>query len=267
MFNGLQLTNKGIELLTNLLNGHRVQFTNIKMGNGEKPANISDLTNLVNTIQTLPVARSSKIDEKTMLIGANLYGSLVTSSFYWKEVGLFAKDLDGDNIEYLFSYDNAGIQASFIPAGGAVTEQLIDLNVIVGNAENVVIEIDSSLVYVTAEQMDTALDNLRTTLESKINTDVKSVNDALTFHKDNIENPHEVTKSQVGLGSVENYGVASTAEAKAGTSNAKYMTPARVKEALEGFGVITDGNVIIKVGSTQPAVQSGKTIIWINTGS
>lgn len=267
MFNGLQLTNKGIELLTNLLNGHRVQFTSIKMGDGAKPSNVLTLNSLVNVRQTLPVARNSKIDEKTMLIGANLYGSLVTAAFYWREVGLFAKDLDGDNIEYLFSYDNAGDLASYIPAGGAVTEQLIDLNVIVGNAENVVIEVDSSLVYVTQDELDETLLNLKTTLETKINTDVKAVNDALTNHKNNEENPHKVTKSQVGLGNVPNYGMASSAEAKAGVLNDKLMTPIRVREEIEALGVISDGNVIIKIGSTQPAVQNGKTIIWINTGS
>jgi hypothetical protein len=42
-----------------------------------------------------------------------------------------------------------------------------------------------------------------------------------------------VTKSDVGLGSVLNYGVATTAEAQAGTSNTTYMTPLRVKEALK----------------------------------
>lgn len=45
-------------------------------------------------------------------------------------------------------------------------------------------------------------------------------------------NPHQVTKAQVGLGSVENYGVATTAEAQAGTSDLKYMTPLKTKDAI-----------------------------------
>lgn len=267
MFNGLQLTNKGIELLTNLLNGHNIQFTHIKMGDGNKPADITTLTDLVSVKQTLEVARNSIVDQKTMLIGANLYGSLVTTGFYWKEVGIFAKDLDGDGIEYLFSYDNAGSEASFIPAGGAVTEQLIDLNVIVGNVDNVTIEINKSLLYATLEEMENADTALKSELITKINTDVNAVTEALTAHKNNKENPHGVTKSQVGLGSVNNYGVATSAEAKAGTSDAKYMTPSKVKDAIDALGVASDGNIIIKVGSTQPTAQSGKTIIWINTGS
>lgn len=47
------------------------------------------------------------------------------------------------------------------------------------------------------------------------------------------DNPHSITKANVGLGSVENYGIATDVEAKAGTINNKYMTPKRTKEAIE----------------------------------
>lgn len=60
---------------------------------------------------------------------------------------------------------------------------------------------------------------------------------------------------------------ASTSDATAGTATDRVMTPARVKEAVNAYGVISDGNMIIKVGSSQPSTQSGKTIIWINTSS
>ena len=60
---------------------------------------------------------------------------------------------------------------------------------------------------------------------------------------------------------------ATTAEATAGTITNKVMTPARVKEAVNAYGVISDGNTIIKVSPTQPSAQSGKTIIWIDTSS
>lgn len=49
----------------------------------------------------------------------------------------------------------------------------------------------------------------------------------LTTHTSNTSNPHSVTKTQVGLGSVENYGIATQAEAEAGASSVKYMTPLR----------------------------------------
>ena len=42
-----------------------------------------------------------------------------------------------------------------------------------------------------------------------------------------------LSKSDVGLVSVENYGIATQAEAEDGTSNNKYMTPLRVKQAID----------------------------------
>jgi len=54
-------------------------------------------------------------------------------------------------------------------------------------------------------------------------------------HANLTNNPHSVTKSQVGLGSVSNYGLATQAEAEAGTSSAKYMTPLRTKQAIDAY--------------------------------
>ena len=47
-----------------------------------------------------------------------------------------------------------------------------------------------------------------------------------------------LTKSDVGLGSVQNYGVATQAQAEAGTSNSVYMTPLRVKEAINSLAPV-----------------------------
>lgn len=52
------------------------------------------------------------------------------------------------------------------------------------------------------------------------------------LHVSKTDNPHGVTKSQVGLGSVSNYGLASQAQAEAGTVDTVYMTPLRTKQAI-----------------------------------
>lgn len=64
---------------------------------------------------------------------------------------------------------------------------------------------------------------------------VAFVNSRLTdtsSHINSTNNPHQVTKTQVGLGSVENYAIASKEDAETGSSNILYMTPLRVKEAI-----------------------------------
>lgn len=59
-------------------------------------------------------------------------------------------------------------------------------------------------------------------------------------HITDTDNPHSVTKTQVGLGNVENYGIATLAEAEAGTATDKYMTPQRTKEAILELSPPTD---------------------------
>jgi len=65
---------------------------------------------------------------------------------------------------------------------------------------------------------------------------VRYVDGKLDAHIADKNNPHSVTKSQVGLGNVENYGVATQAEAEAGSVNNKYMTPLRVAQAIAALG-------------------------------
>lgn len=52
-------------------------------------------------------------------------------------------------------------------------------------------------------------------------------------HISRVDNPHGVSKAQVGLGSVENYGIATASNAVGGVDNASYMTPLRTREAID----------------------------------
>jgi hypothetical protein len=62
---------------------------------------------------------------------------------------------------------------------------------------------------------------------------------SLNAHIADANNPHSTTKSQVGLGSVQNYPVATQVEAEAGVSNATYMTPARTIQAIAAQATTT----------------------------
>lgn len=54
----------------------------------------------------------------------------------------------------------------------------------------------------------------------------------LNAHVLNTNNPHSTTKSQVGLGNVDNYATATTAEAQNGVVTTKFMTPNLVASAI-----------------------------------
>ncbi|MBF2345438.1 hypothetical protein IA806_02520 [Listeria seeligeri] len=63
--------------------------------------------------------------------------------------------------------------------------------------------------------------------------DLAALNSDLVDHVTSLDNPHQVTKTQIGLGDVENFGIASVSEAKAGVVTNKLMTPASVLESIK----------------------------------
>lgn len=79
----------------------------------------------------------------------------------------------------------------------------------------------------------TALMNYRTTAKQMYEDFVNTIGTALSVHESNTANPHAVTKTQVGLGNVGNYPVATEAQARAGTDDASYMTPLRTAQAID----------------------------------
>lgn len=75
------------------------------------------------------------------------------------------------------------------------------------------------------------IDQWGQTLNGMINASGQNI----SGHTTDTNNPHATTKAQVGLGLVDNYATASTAEAQAGTANNKFMTPSLVKQAIDQF--------------------------------
>ncbi|MGX7139773.1 hypothetical protein RV15_GL002189 [Enterococcus silesiacus] len=68
------------------------------------------------------------------------------------------------------------------------------------------------------------------------------VNKKIDTHVDDKNNPHNVTKKQVGLENVNNVGFANDGEAVAGTSTNKYMHPKNVSDAIKGQAVTQTGD-------------------------
>lgn len=81
---------------------------------------------------------------------------------------------------------------------------------------------------VGASEVVEAIDGITDALNS-------SNGNAITAHIADKNNPHNVTKVQIGLGSVQNFGLASISEAQQGISNAGYMTPALTYSAITKF--------------------------------
>lgn len=88
-------------------------------------------------------------------------------------------------------------------------------------------------------------------------------------HANRTDNPHNVTKSQVGLGNVQNYGVASQSQAEEGTASNAYMTPLRTKQAIDALspvksvagkkGAVTLSKSDVGLGNVDNVKQASKT--------
>lgn len=85
--------------------------------------------------------------------------------------------------------------------------------------------------------------------------DGTSVETKVMGHLADDANPHAVSKSQVGLGNVLNYGIATKAEAEEGTSNTKYMTPLRTKEEIEASIKVVSGVMFEDISASFPKVN------------
>lgn len=92
--------------------------------------------------------------------------------------------------------------------------------------------VDNFATATTADaQAGTATDKFMTPALTKTAI-TQLVGNQLTAHLQDMNNPHQTTKAQVGLGNVDNFLTATQAEAQAGTANDRFMTPLRTAQAI-----------------------------------
>ncbi|MFB4325999.1 tail fiber protein [Priestia sp. BR_2] len=161
-FGGFIQTNKGRNLQAKAETGTQLKFTRMGVGDGQLSGqSIPSLNRLINEKKSLPITRLKTQLPAQAIVGAVLSNQDVTTGFYFREMGIFAQDPDEGEI--LYAYGNSGSGAAeYISAGGTadVIEKTIDMIVTFGQAQNVSAVINSSLVYVTHEELAEALEGL-----------------------------------------------------------------------------------------------------------
>lgn len=185
MFPRLRPTENAEAQMLKVIEGASIRFTRIGMGNGEEPSvDIEQLTEMQNLI-CYGTITSYERNGKNAIIHWQLDTASVESAFDWTEYALFAMD-ENDN-EFLFSYSyNVGkVQPIEAAASDSMVMLEMDINITIGDAENVSAIIGEYSAYASKEV----------------------VND----HINDKNNPHIVTAEQLGLGNVDNV---STDEAK-----------------------------------------------------
>ncbi|MDY7990696.1 phage tail protein [Paenibacillus polymyxa] len=182
-FGGLVLTIKGRNLQAKVQAGQQLKFSRMGLGDGIVTSqSIPNMTELITERKSITANRVYTPSPGRAAVSAILSNQDVTTGFFFRELGVFA--LDPDEGEIMYAYGNSGSgSAEYIPpTGGAdLIEKLINVNLLVGNATNISITTDQSLVYVTVQDLEETLQEAKTYTDTKI-ADVK-VPDATTTQK------------------------------------------------------------------------------------
>lgn len=141
-FNNAIITNKGRELATKLLAGNQMEFTKAVTSNHNFPIS-TDLA----SVTTIPsVKQTSVINDVTIQstysvnVFTNFTNTNITIGYDVRVIGLYAKDLDGNEILYSISTTN---KPDYMPPFNGVTLSTVEYCFItsVSNSENVIIDL------------------------------------------------------------------------------------------------------------------------------
>lgn len=153
VYNKNRVTKKGYNLLSESIATKKpVTFTKVVIGDGDDNGlNIDTMTNVVSEKLILPVHDGQKDGDGQYLVTAVLSNSTVETGFFPKEVALFAKCGDGE--EVLYSYSNGGNNVGLIPDKNTpINSEIYNIRTKIGNATNITF-LTSDDLYVTKSEL------------------------------------------------------------------------------------------------------------------
>ena len=228
-YDGMVLTNDGINLLAKCQLGQKIEFTKVLIGDGRVPDGkvFQDMTELVNTKLALGIQNVDFVEDGRVDVTAIINNNGLETGFFVREIGLFAKPVDG--AEILYAYTNAGDYADYLPNAkvNEVTDQIV-VQSIITNKENVVININDNFIVATKADLKKHDENVNvhvnlmnahnadegahepaftahnadtgshTDIRNKIGTDISSHNTSTSAHTD-IRNKIQTVQQNASL--------------------------------------------------------------------
>lgn len=149
----LQLTNIGRDMLTQGRAGHVLTFTKVAIGEGTATGTAVDsLTALKSHKLYLPIAKNETVHAGQMRLQFRVNNKVVTTGFYFREIGLYAKVDNGT--EQLYAYTTCGDKARMLYDNTyPIQERVINIDTVTDNAVNVKVILDWSIVYATKKDI------------------------------------------------------------------------------------------------------------------
>ena len=153
VYNRNSVTKKGYNLLAESIATKKpITFTKVVVGDGEDTGlDINTMTGVVSPKMELPIGNGEKGGDGEYVIQAVLSNKTLEHSFFPKEVGLFAKCGDGE--EVLYSYSNGGNNVGLMPDKNTpINAEIYNIRTKIGNATNITF-VTSDDTYVTKGEL------------------------------------------------------------------------------------------------------------------
>ena len=153
VYNRNSVTKKGYNLLAESIATKKpITFTKVVVGDGDDTGlDIDTMTGLVSPKMELPIGNGEKGGDGEYVIQAVLSNKTLEHSFFPKEVGLFAKCGDGE--EVLYSYSNGGSNVGLMPDKNTpINAEIYNIRTKIGNATNITF-VTSDDTYVTKGEL------------------------------------------------------------------------------------------------------------------
>lgn len=272
------VTDKAIsETALAIQNREPLVFTRIALGSGRHRTDIGKKNNIVQVVHSLQVTQSLSTDvADTIRITARFDNSQIEREMIVNEIGVFAKR--GNNEEFMYMYTWAEQGDVIPPKTSAYVYRDYDFNTTISKNSQITIQYNATdLVYATVPELKATERKLQTNIDDHIRDAARHVSDQertrwngkadathrhkvadidgleeiignqttnkanqadLTGHIQNQNNPHNVTKQQVGLGNVTNVEQASKQDFNNHATN--HNNPHGVTKSQVGLANVTN---------------------------
>ena len=227
------VTNKAVnEVSQAVANRETITFTRVALGSGRHRTGVETKTDIVQLVHTLPVTQSTSTDTSdTIRILAQLDNANITTELTVNEIGVFAKR--ANNPEFLFMYTWAEQGDIIPPRSQSAVYRDYDFNTTISRNQQITIQYNpSASVYAKVSDLNNHIHDTNAHLQTgerdkwngkaernhrhqvsdidglaeKIDAvTVKKANQSdFSAHINDRNNPHNVTKTQIGLSNVDN---------------------------------------------------------------
>ena len=259
VYNRNSVTKKGYNLLAESIATKKpITFTKVVVGDGDDTGlDINTMTGVVSPKMELPIGNGEKGGDGEYVIQAVLSNKTLEHSFFPKEVGLFAKCGDGE--EVLYSYSNGGNNVGLMPDKNTpINAEIYNIRTKIGNATNITF-VASDDTYITKGEL-TKHNADANAHDNRFNAIIQQVNNMIT----SVDNSDSLVKAPT-------LQLVKTLLSSLNIKNATDVVNALESEKATGLGIRYDfsnvnawyiclgklfGNLIIQGGKFVPEIAS-----------